>query len=183
MIDPKGYLSAERYKHSLQVAALAERLCMRYNIKPYKGYIAGLMHDVAREMSDKALIDLASLDGKTIAPWERAIPVLLHGRAGAVVLKRDFGITDSSILEAVSVHVTGEPGMSLLSKIVFISDFLEPTRDFIDSKVRQETIMLPVNFAVAKVLEMIFSYLNCEGKPIAPPATALYEELVSVKFS
>ena len=182
-INVRRYLSLKRYSHSLQVARLTERLCRQYNVEPHKGYTAGLMHDIAREMPDEELIKLTSLDGETIEPWESERPVLLHGRAGAVLLKKDFGIRDDLILEAVRVHVTGKPGMSLLSKIVFIADFLEPTRNIIDLKMEREIINLPIDLSVVRVLEMIFDYLKSERKPIAPPAIALYEELASVKFS
>ena len=64
---------------------LAKRLCIRYGTEPDKGRIAGLMHDIAREMNDELLLNLAMTDGNKIMSWERKRPVLLHGRAGAEI--------------------------------------------------------------------------------------------------
>ena len=161
---------------------LAKRLCIRYGTEPDKGRIAGLMHDIAREMNDELLLNLAMTDGNKIMSWERKRPVLLHGRAGAVILKRDFGINDSEILEAVRNHVTGKPGMSLLSKIIFVSDFLEPARVFIDSEQRKRIMSMDIDSMLAEVLSMIFCYPEREKKEIAPPSISLYTELQCVKF-
>jgi len=161
---------------------LAKRLCIRYGTEPDKGRAAGLMHDIAREMNGELLLNLAMTDGNKITSWERKRPVLLHGRAGAVILKRDFGFNDSEILEAVRNHVTGKPGMSLLSKIIFVSDFLEPARVFIDSEQRKRIMSMDIDSMLAEVLSMIFCYLEREKKEIAPPSIALYKELQCVKF-
>ena len=161
---------------------LAKRLCIRYGTEPDRGRIAGLMHDIAREMNDELLFDLAMADGSKMMSWERKRPVLLHGRAGAVILKIDFGINDSEVLEAVRNHVAGKPGMNLLSKIVFVSDFLEPTRVFIDPEQRNRIMSMDIDSMLAEVLSMIFYHLKSDEKEIAPPSISLYKELQGVKF-
>jgi len=180
--DLHKYISYQRFKHSGQVSLLAERLCIQYGTEPDKGRIAGLMHDIAREMSDELLLELAMTDGSKIMNWERNRPVLLHGRAGAVILKRDFGINDSEVLEALRNHVVGKPGMNLLSKIIFVADFLEPTRIFIDPGQRNRIMSMDIDPMLTEVLNMIFYHLKREEKEIAPPSISLYKELQSVKF-
>jgi predicted HD superfamily hydrolase involved in NAD metabolism len=173
----QGSLTPQRRHHSLRVASLAMDLCLRYGINPDRGEVAGLAHDLAREMEFDAALALASQDGFPISRLERRNPVLLHGRAAAVLIRESLGIEDQEILEAVSAHVTGRPSMGLLAKIVFVADFLEPGRDFIDMQQREHALTLDLDGMTALVLEHIFAYLREAGKPIAEPARMLYQEL------
>lgn len=138
----QGNLTRARQKHSFGVAGLARKLCIRYEINPQKGILAGLAHDIAREMKDADILNTVAPAGKPLTALELERPVLLHGRAAAMILNQEFGLEDSELLLAVEDHVVGRPGMGLLSKIVFSSDFLEPTRAFISGKVRNHILAL-----------------------------------------
>jgi HD superfamily phosphohydrolase YqeK len=109
-----------------------------------------------------------------IEEWERRNPLLLHGRAGAILLRR-YGMRDNGVCEAVAEHVTGKPGMCRLSKVVFVSDLLEPSRDFIDSELRERVLAWELDDMVKAVLECTIRYLT--GREIAVPALELYESL------
>jgi predicted HD superfamily hydrolase involved in NAD metabolism len=169
--------SRSRRRHARGTARLAARLCARFGADPRSGYLAGLAHDLARELPDAQLLELAGGDGRLIRSWERERPVLLHGRAAAELLLRERITAPPEVLEAVAEHVTGRPGMGLLARIVFVADYLEPGRDFVEAGWRKRLISLPLEGMLARVLEGIFGWLQREGLPVAPPARELYEEL------
>jgi len=171
-------LSRERQEHSRRVAELAGELCSRYGLDSAKGALAGLAHDLAREMDDGKVEVLAVRDGGGISALEAERPVLLHGRAASVLLRDTLGVEDPEILDAVASHVTGRPCMGLLAKIVFVADFLEPGRGFLDEEFRLGALELPIDSMMVLVLEEIFKFLKVSGWPIAEPARDLYQELL-----
>ena len=163
--------------HSRRVADLAADLCISYGLEGEKGRLAGLAHDLARDLPAERVRELALRDGQVESVLEGRYPVLLHGRAAAVYLREDPGIVDPEILEAVACHVTGCPGMGLLAKIVFVADFLEPGRGFIPEEDRKAMLRMGIDEMTVRVLEEIFSFLRTKQRPIAPPALELYHEL------
>jgi nicotinate-nucleotide adenylyltransferase len=169
-------LSSERAEHSRRVADLAADLCRSYGIDPQKGILAGLAHDLAREMPEGKLRELAARDGGGISALEDRYPALLHGRAAAVHLREEFAVDDPDLLEAAACHVTGCPGMGLLAKILFVADFLEPGRGFLKESDRKRILKFDVDRMVVVVLEQVFQYLRSKHRPIAEPALKLYYE-------
>jgi nicotinate-nucleotide adenylyltransferase len=170
--------SRRRRRHARGTARLAARLCARFGADPRGGYLAGLAHDLARELPEEALLELAGRDERPIRSWERERPVLLHGRAAAELLRRERIPAPPEVLEAVAEHVTGRPGMGLLARIVFVADYLEPERGFVEAGWRRRLMSLPLEGMLAGVLESIFGWLARAGLPVAPPARELYEESI-----
>jgi nicotinate-nucleotide adenylyltransferase len=173
----RSTLSEQRLAHSRRVAQLVAKLCPDYGIDAEKGRIAGLAHDLAREMDHRQIKELAARDAGSISDLEAARPVLLHGRAAAVTLRDRFGIEDPQILEAVACHVCGCPSMGVLARIVFVADFLEPGRGFLEENHRRRLLKMDLDTMLSCVLEEIFTYLRLQGRPIAQPAIDLLEEL------
>jgi nicotinate-nucleotide adenylyltransferase len=167
-------LGGRRRRHCRRTAALAARLARRSGVDAGEAYRAGLAHDLARELPDEELLRLAARDGGPVRAWEAARPVLLHGRAAAVLLA---GLVSAEVREAVAAHVTGRPGMSALARVVYVADLLEPGRGFLSGRERRRALALGLEAQTAWASERIFAYLRREGLAIAPPALALYEEL------
>ncbi len=176
----KHHSSPRRLSHSLQVAKLAKKLCVHYNVDPYKGAIAGLGHDIARELNPAMIKYFADKDERSVSEMEISNPLLLHGRAGAIILQNEIGISDEEILTAVRDHVLGKPGMTILSKIIFIADFLEPKRDFLSHESRKGLLMLPLDKMLLQVIIMIFSFLQKNNYPIAEQSIHMYNHLKEI---
>lgn len=123
-------LSPARYRHSLAVMDLARELAAAYGAEPEEAAVAGLLHDVAREMEPGRLLALAEEWGLPLYEVDRKVPILLHGTVGAELLRREWNLENPRILAAVAQHITGGPVMSLLSQAVFIADYAEPGRRF-----------------------------------------------------
>lgn len=117
-----------RLKHTISVAETASILADKYDASIDKAYIAGLLHDNAKCKSNDELIKECELFNIEIREPERQNPFLLHGKLGAYYAVNEFGISDEDIINAITWHTTGRPGMSLLEKIVFVADYIEPLR-------------------------------------------------------
>jgi predicted HD superfamily hydrolase involved in NAD metabolism len=123
-------LSAKRLKHSVGVSTTAVRLAGMYGADPEKACLAGLVHDCAREMSNNILLQTAGAFGIVVTDVDKCEPVLLHAPVGAAIACRDYGVLDAEVLQAIVWHTTGGPVMSLLDKIIFLADFIEPGRSY-----------------------------------------------------
>ena len=130
-------LNAERFIHSRNTALLAWDLCKRFNVDPSLGYLAGVAHDLGKQLKDHALLSLAETDGRGISKLEMKKPALLHGRAAAVLLRQRFDIHDDDVIEAVALHTEGGEGMCPLAKIIYIADKLEVSRENVDFELRE----------------------------------------------
>ncbi|MDR2841823.1 MAG: nicotinate (nicotinamide) nucleotide adenylyltransferase [Spirochaetaceae bacterium] len=131
----RALLKPYRFVHSRNVALHCYDLCKRFGIDPYRGYIAGICHDVCKEHAD--IKKLAKKDKLPFSALEQKKPSLLHGRAGAIFIQENLGIEDSEIIEAVRFHTTGTAGMCTLAKIVYLCDKIEAGRNTVDTKLRR----------------------------------------------
>ena len=133
-------LSMPRFLHSRHTALLAYDMCRRFKsgfksgfkstfgIDPMDGYLAGIAHDLAKQLDPKEMTELAVKDGRPISALEKNKPNLLHGRAAAVLLRERFSIHNKDILEAVALHTMASRDMGPLAKIVYIADKVEVSR-------------------------------------------------------
>ncbi len=129
----KKKLSGKRYEHSLNVAKSAVQLAEIYGEDKEKAYVAGLLHDIAKEMSPEEHLEILKNSGTSLEDFEKVSTKILHGPAGSIYIKENFKISDKGILNAVWYHTTGRENMTLLEKIIFVADYISEERDFIDS--------------------------------------------------
>lgn len=122
-------LPEEVVRHSFRTAALARSLAERHGVSPDRVEVAALVHDIADGYSDLELLEFAEEFGIPLSLTEARVPKLLHAPVAAEILRRDWGIDDDEILDAVRDHITGGVRMSTLAKILFLADKLEPERD------------------------------------------------------
>ena len=125
----KKSLSEARYAHSLGVAATASCMAMRYDISLVeKAYLAGLVHDAAKCLTDEEKLRMAAEKGLPVNEYEKASPGLLHAPLGAVIAEESYGIRDPEILSAIRLHTLGKPEMTTLEAILYVADYAEPDR-------------------------------------------------------
>lgn len=121
-------LKPERYEHTLGVAYTAASMAFVYGCDPQKALIAGMLHDCAKCISHDKQYELCKKNKIEVTEVEKRNKGLLHAKVGSFLAKEKYGIEDKEILDAIRYHTTGRPGMTLLDKIVFIADFIEPGR-------------------------------------------------------
>lgn len=128
-------INIKRYRHSLQVAILAKKIAKANNYNENKAFLAALLHDCAKDISNSIEMQIMQnhfpnhLNEKSL---------VYHQYVGAYIIKDEFSINDKDIIDAIRCHTTGEENMSILSKIVFVSDKIEPTRGFDSSEMIEE---------------------------------------------
>ncbi len=126
----REHLSAHRALHIRGVAIESRRLAIRYGCDPRKAYLAGYLHDCAKGFSREEN-ELYAQKYNIIIPEEEWSlgNSLIHSKVGAFFAKDYFGVDDREIFDAIYYHTVGRPDMTLLEKIVFIADYIEPERD------------------------------------------------------
>lgn len=114
--------------HINRVCDIAGELAPHHGVDPEQARLGALAHDVARAMSDQELLRRADDLGLHIGTVEKYVPVLLHGPVGAELLRREAGLTDQSLHQAVCWHTTAHPSLDILGKVVFLADKLDPQK-------------------------------------------------------
>lgn len=124
----KQVLSPSRYEHTLGVMYTAGALAMRYHEELYPALFAGLLHDCAKGFPESACLSLCNTFQIPISDVEYKNPGLLHAKLGARLAHKEYGVSDAYIMDAIAYHTTGRPNMTLLDKIIYVADYMEPNR-------------------------------------------------------
>jgi len=167
-------LSLGRYLHSLRTAKMIGDIIVRlsstadgrpearedlYGIEISEiGELAGLAHDMARELPPEGIRNIAEADLFPLLPEEVHNPILLHGRAAAVLMKTEWGVVDEPLLQAVRWHTTGDVGMGRLGMLLFLADYIEPGREHIDEDFRKRVL------DKGKLTDMMMLVLEDQGE-------------------
>ena len=181
----KKHLTKERYHHTVGVAYTAMSMAMKYNPQPdnnefmVKAEIAGLLHDCAKCMDNDKKIRICNKNQISYSKIEAENPYLLHGKVGAYIARKEFNILDEDILNAITWHTTGHPDMSLLEKIIFVADYIEPSRRPIpELNLIRQLAFTDIDQTVIKILENTLKYLNEKGSPIDDMTQKTYDSYI-----
>lgn len=123
-------VSPYRLKHIQGVAQTSARLAERFGLPVEKARLAGWLHDCAKEKTRLEMKRWIKTGRFRLDAEEEKIPGLWHPHAGAAVALLKWGIKDKGILEAIRCHTLGNPQMGPLAQVVFVADFIEPSRNF-----------------------------------------------------
>ncbi len=124
------HLSPSAFHHSEAVAETARDLASTYGVDSDLAYLAGLLHDWAREDSAQKILEDARRAGMELDPVEEEVPYLLHARTGAHALRSVFPDLPEEVISAVAKHTLGDEDMSDLDKVLYIADMIEPSRSY-----------------------------------------------------
>jgi nicotinate-nucleotide adenylyltransferase len=176
-------LKQRRQDHSRSVAEYAALLAVRNGLDPLRARVAGLAHDLCREM---ALPDQRSLarvyddwSGSSLGGHAEVGKSLVHGPAAAGLLIRDHQLSEADILEAIAKHTVGARGLGDLAKIVYAADKLEPGRSHVTAAFRQRCEALSPDELFLTVLGETIGWLRRKGHPVAEETLELYDSLGS----
>lgn len=120
---------AKRHAHILGVAGEAVRLAERWGADKEKAYRAGILHDCTKYLELEAQLAICQKYGVEIDELERKDAKLLHSKTGAAIARGEYGV-DEEIYTAIFYHTTGRANMTLMEKIIYLADYIEPNRDF-----------------------------------------------------
>lgn len=174
--DLKKEMDESRYEHTLGVMYTCGALAMRYGYDLDKAMLAGLMHDCAKCMPNAKKLKVAEKNHLEITELERNNPFMLHAKLGAFLAKKKYDIDDEEILSAIRWHTTGRPMMTLLDKIVYVADYIEPKRDKAPNlpQIRQMAF-IDLDKALLKILEDILGYLDTSAENIDAMTKMTYD--------
>lgn len=164
----KQNLDEKRFNHSLGVMETAAKLAKHYGVDMEKAEIAGLLHDCARCMDTFSQLKMAENFGILLDDVSRREKALIHGPLGAVLAKRDYGITDNEILNAIKIHTTGDANMSLLEKIIFLADYIEPGRCFPGVEKLRAKAFKDLDEAILDAFDLTIKYVLDKGSLLHP---------------
>lgn len=156
------YLTEKRVAHVLGCENEAVSLANRWGEDPERAAVAGILHDITKKLSAEEQLKLCEKYGIINDAAEVANPKLLHAKTGAAFARELFGIEDD-IYGAIRWHTTGKPDMTLLEKIIYLADFVEPTRDFPGVEELRELCFEDIDAAMAKGLEMSLEFIRSGG--------------------
>ena len=174
--DLEKDLKPDRYEHTIGVAYTAASLAMAHGADVEKALIAGYLHDCAKSLSHEEQIKICEKNKIDITDVERRNHSLLHAKAGMYIARTKYDVYDTDILNAIRWHTTGKEDMSLLEKIVYIADFIEPNRKPLEnmSVIRAEAYQ-DIDKCLAHILHDSVCYLQTIDKEIDDATMNAYE--------
>lgn len=169
-------LKPDRFDHTLGVAYTSASMAFVYGVDVQKALIAGMLHDCAKCMSHEEQVKICEKNKIEISDVERRNHSLLHAKVGMYLAKTKYEIDDSDILNAIRWHTTGREDMSLLEKIVYIADFIEPNRKNLeDMDIIRKEAFTDIDRCLAHILHNSVIYLKTINKECDDATMKAYE--------
>ena len=175
----RSRLSEGRYGHTLRVADTAGDLARVHGLDEDRARLAALLHDAARETGPEEFLRLADGWDLPVGEPERQSPKLLHGPVAAELAKRELGIDDGEVLEAIRAHTTGKPLMGPLALALYVADKIEPAREYPSVERLRALAREDLHVAAAECLRRAIAHNEERGRPIHPSSLETLEWLES----
>lgn len=171
-------LPPKRYKHSVRVYETALQLAKAYALPQEKIAVCALLHDCGREIASKDSAAKADELGIAIDEVERNQPILLHAKLGVYYAQTKYGVTDEEVLTGILQHTTGAAHMTVLAKVVFLADMIEPGRDFPGVEKLRELSYKNLDKAMLLAYSNTIRYLLDSALLVHPHCLDGYNELI-----
>ena len=170
-------MSEKRFKHVLGVEQASLELAERYGCDKTKASLAALLHDYAKERDDAVFLEKIEQEGldADLKNWGNNI---WHGVVGAYLIAEEFGLKDLEILQAIQRHTIGADEMTLLDKVLYVADYIEPGRDFPGVDEARAIARQDLDRAVAFETARTVAHLAKKGIPIYPQTIGTYNAYV-----
>lgn len=172
----KQILKPGRYEHTIGVMHTAAALAMCWGGDISNALTAGLLHDCGKFGSDEEQVNRCLASDVKLTESEIRVPALVHAKLGAYYAETVYNIADDRILNAIRYHTTGRSNMSLLEKIIFLADYIEPHRKEIPGldEIRKMAFQ-NIDKAVCMAAYNTIRYLESIGQEIEPATIETYE--------
>ena len=160
-------LNPNRVNHVLGCRDTAVALAKHWGADETDAARAGLLHDITKALSGTLQLTLCSEYGMILDDFSLQYPKTLHALTGSLVAERIFG-ENRAVVSAICHHTTGKANMSLLEKIIYVADYMEPCRDFPGVQKLRELAYTDIDAALKLGLEMTLELLNKQGSEVSP---------------
>jgi predicted HD superfamily hydrolase involved in NAD metabolism len=135
-----------------------------YKLDIEKCRLAGLVHDCAKNMSSSQLKELILKQGYVVDQVCEYSSAVMHGLGGAIIARNIMGIKDEDVLNAVTYHTTGRRNMSVLEKVIYLADYIEPNRNFPGIEELRELSYKDLNEALLWSFNNTITYVLARGQ-------------------
>ena len=160
-----SYLKPKRMPHVLGTEQEAVRLVRRYGGDETQARIAALLHDCTKKLDMAQQLALCEKYGIMLDELEQKALKLLHSKTGAAIARDVFGVEDA-VYDAILYHTTGKPNMTRLEKIIYLADYIEPTRDFPGVDELRKTVYEDMDKGLLMGLTMTIQEMEEMGNPV-----------------
>lgn len=177
----KEHLDKETYLHTLGCEKTAIKLAKMLGVDEEKARLSALLHDCAKHLSSDELVEyIKSNRIKINDPFIEKNKNLLHSVVSAHIARKKFKIKDKDVLRAVELHTIGGAGMSLLSKVIYLADVIEPTRDFNGVEKIRKLVDKDFNKALLEAIHIKIVFVLKKRKMLHPAVIEFYNEMVGL---
>ena len=170
----------KRRAHAQGVSDTAVLLARKYGADETDAARAGILHDITKALSPAQQQKLVDHWKLPVSPFEYTQTKLLHAKTGAAAAERIFG-EDAAVVSAIDYHTTGRANMTLLEKIIYIADYMEPNRDFPGVDRLRETVWRDLDEGVLLGINMTLEQLAQKGQPACTDSLAARDWLLSTR--
>lgn len=176
----KKQLTDHRYKHTLGVEETAVRLAKKYGANEKQAELAAIFHDYAkfRPKEEMKQIILREKMPEELLSFNSE---LWHAPVGAYLVESEVGIHDHEVLEAIRYHTSGRPHMSLLEKIIYVADYIEPGREFPGVDEVREVADKNLNEALLLSIQNSIIFLIKKKRAVFPLTLQTYNYFIHLK--
>ena len=157
-------LKEKRYIHVLGVISTAKKLADLYGVSKEKAELAALCHDAGKNLTNEELLNIIEENNIKLSLDEKKTPELWHSIVSPIIAKEKFDIYDEDVLEAMRWHTTGKPDMTMLQKIIYISDMIEPSRVFDGVSIIREKVLEDLDLGVIQGMVHTIRHLIDKGQ-------------------
>lgn len=172
----KKVFPEKRFNHSMEVAKEAKKLAYNYNCDEDKAFLAGVLHDCAKYFSIDKIREVFAENNFTIDYVIEKQPDIAHSFLGYFIAKNEYGVYDEEILSSIKYHTTGRKNMTLLEKIIYISDYIEPTRAHFEGVEKARKLAYEnIDKAMEYILKSTIIYNEQKGRLIHHLSKEAYE--------
>lgn len=172
----KKHIDEDRFIHTLGVMYTSASMAMAHGCSMDDAQVAGLLHDCAKCIPNDKKLKICKKNQIEISSVEYENPILLHAKLGAFIAETKYDISDSNILQAIKYHTTGRAGMSVLEKIVFIADYIEPKRYKAKNLAEiRKMAFIDLDECVYMILRDTLAYLKNNPKAVDPTTSDAYD--------
>lgn len=169
-------MNPNRVAHVLGCRDTAVELARVYGENEVDAARAGLLHDITKAIDGPLQLTLCDEYGIVLDTFSRSFPKTLHALTGSLVAERIFG-ENENVVSAICHHTTGRANMTLLEKIIYIADYVEPNRDFPGVEEMRAMAYTDLDRAVLMGLESAVAHVRRQGQGLAPATLEALEFL------
>ncbi|PWW26505.1 putative HD superfamily hydrolase involved in NAD metabolism [Cytobacillus oceanisediminis] len=173
----KEQLTEHRFLHTIGVMETAIKLAEKYGADGKKAELAAIFHDYAKFRPKDEMKEIIISNGMPVELLDYNSE-LWHAPVGAYLAEKEAGITDCEVLDAIRYHTSGRTGMTLLEKVIYLADYIEPGRHFPGVEEVRELAESSLDKALIKSVQNTIMFLVKKGQPVFPATFHTYNDLL-----